>query len=342
MTSALKAAAKLAIGGTAPWFPPIQALLNRSLLVFLYHDVSDEPALFSQECELAVSVRTFQYQLRFIAKTFNVVSMDDLLADRIPERAALITFDDGLGSVFRNALPILRRMGLPSTIFINMAPVMGEPFWAARAVYLSRHVAGFLEFLKERSGARALKAPHLACTPHLVEEWDRLRGDAYLEELAVYSGTFATLDDVKAAAEDPLVTFGNHLYQHYNMLMLSDGVLEAQVGVNAKALSAYRGYRPVLAFPFGRSFTERHVALLSAWGIERCFTGIPSANYDSQAQILHRMSLTSWHNQAVRVWFQVARAAVEGNLHRDCFRAGWGEERARDIPEHDLKLEATR
>lgn len=37
---------------------------------------------------------------------------------RLPERAALITFDDGYRSVYEYALPVLRRLGCPAVLFV--------------------------------------------------------------------------------------------------------------------------------------------------------------------------------------------------------------------------------
>ncbi|MEK6609597.1 MAG: polysaccharide deacetylase family protein [Gemmatimonadota bacterium] len=38
-----------------------------------------------------------------------------------PERAVVITFDDGYRHVLRTALPVLRRYGLPAAVFLPRA-----------------------------------------------------------------------------------------------------------------------------------------------------------------------------------------------------------------------------
>lgn len=323
--SVMKRAVKTAVGLAAPWMSPLQAELDRCLTVFVYHDVSDAPSPFSQECDLAVGVRQFERQIRFVAETFHVISMDDLLANRVPKRAALITFDDGLAGIFREALPLLRRFRLPSTIFLNMAPVLGEPFWAARAVYLCRHMEGFLAFLTERTASRMPGNPHVACTPELVEAWERLHGDSYLKTLSDYTGVFATPDDLQDADQDSLVTFGNHLYHHYNMLNLSAAQVHAEFKTNAEALSSYGGSRPVLTVPFGRGFTDQHVAWLLGWGVARLFTGISSLNRDPHASILHRVTLTNWHDRPAKAWSQLAMASVARSVQNGHNRQGWSQ-----------------
>ena len=306
----LKTLVKMSLGATASRLPGIQAELERSLTIFLYHDVSDVPALFSRECGLVVSVQNFERQLQFIAEEFRVISVDELLAGQVPPRAALITFDDGVTGVFHHALPALRRAGLPSTVFLNMAPVLGEPFWPARAVYLCRHVEGFLPWLTQRVGNEALDSPHLACTPALIEAWEQRHGDDYLDALPNYLGDFATPEDLKDADRDALVTFGNHLYRHYNMLNLSDAEMEAEVQDNAEALRPYRNSRPVFACPFGLS-TSAQVERMGVFGYERLFTALPLVNRDPSTAVLHRIPLTSWHDRPSRLWFQIARATIK-------------------------------
>ncbi len=44
-----------------------------------------------------------------------------MLSGRLPSRALLITFDDGYRSFVESALPVLRRFGLPSVLFVTGA-----------------------------------------------------------------------------------------------------------------------------------------------------------------------------------------------------------------------------
>jgi len=308
---------KTVIGLAAAATSPVRAELGRSFVVFVYHDVSDAPSPFSRDHGLAVSVQQFTRQIQDIASMFHVISLDELLAGRVPRRAALLTFDDGFLGVVRHALPILRGLGVPSTIFLNMAPVRGEPFWAARVTYLCHHMERFLEFLAEQKGREALVDPHLACSPAVIRAWEGRHGDQYLEALPAYAGRLVSADDLAAVDGDPLVTFGSHAYHHYNLLELTDAEVEADVEANAAALSAYRSTRAVFAFPFGvpgRSFAQRHVDLLLRMGYERLFTGLSLLNQEIEVPVLHRLSLTGWHDRRSRIWYQMARAAFDGRV----------------------------
>jgi peptidoglycan/xylan/chitin deacetylase (PgdA/CDA1 family) len=72
---------------------------------------------------MLLSVRTLERHLDWLAKSFDLVSLDDV-ADRIGgsvrgrRPAAAVTFDDGYQDVCDNALPLLKRKGIPAAIFV--------------------------------------------------------------------------------------------------------------------------------------------------------------------------------------------------------------------------------
>ena len=303
------------MGWAAPRWPDVQAIVDRGLTVLMFHDVTDHPAPFSLECGLTVGVDRFRRQAEFLAETFRIMSADELLAGQVPPRAALLTFDDGFAGVFRLALPILRALGIPSTVFLNMATVSGEPCWGARVVYLCRHVDGFREFLVERCGDSARIDPHMVCSPSLLRAWEAREGLASREMLRAYAGSFATRDDLEAVRGDPLVTFGSHSFHHYSFQALSEEEADADIRANAEALTSYPNDRPMFAFPFGvpgRSFSARHVERVLGHGYRRVFTVVSRVNDQPFTSVLHRIALTDWHDRRSRLWYQVARAALEG------------------------------
>lgn len=78
----------------------------------------------SWETWFLVGEETFRRFLRVLRRGgWNVVSLDELLAGlddpaQLPERAALLTFDDGYASAARVALRLLGEAGLPGVFFV--------------------------------------------------------------------------------------------------------------------------------------------------------------------------------------------------------------------------------
>lgn len=86
--------------------------------ILCYHRVG--PGL----SKMTVSPSNFEAQLAWLAANrYQVIRLDDLaafLAGRraLPKRAVVITFDDGYESMYRHAFPLLRKYGMPATLFI--------------------------------------------------------------------------------------------------------------------------------------------------------------------------------------------------------------------------------
>ena len=93
----------------------------RPLRAVLYHHVAEQPSSLFNRLAVNTPPDVFEAHVRKIARDYNVVSLDDVLSGRLPRRALLITFDDGYRSVVEVALPILRRLGLPSAFFVTGA-----------------------------------------------------------------------------------------------------------------------------------------------------------------------------------------------------------------------------
>jgi peptidoglycan/xylan/chitin deacetylase (PgdA/CDA1 family) len=68
----------------------------------------------------------FEAQMRYLANRYTVIAAWDLVRAlredyRLPARALIITFDDGYRCFRDTALPVLRRLGLPVTLFVPTA-----------------------------------------------------------------------------------------------------------------------------------------------------------------------------------------------------------------------------
>lgn len=95
--------------------------LNR-VTVLAYHAIGD-CAAEQDHHNLFVTTAAFEEQMAFLARRRAVIALADAVEGRLPSGrpAVAITFDDGYRNVLRNAGPVLRSYGFPSTIFVPTA-----------------------------------------------------------------------------------------------------------------------------------------------------------------------------------------------------------------------------
>ncbi|AWV07609.1 hemin storage protein [Lysobacter maris] len=103
------------------------------LLVISYHDIRDDVARKGDPDLYAVGTQNFAAHLDWLAgHGYRPVSLGDVIAAAdgtrpLPEKAVLLTFDDGLRSVYTHAFPLLRAYGYPALVavvtdWIDMPP----------------------------------------------------------------------------------------------------------------------------------------------------------------------------------------------------------------------------
>ena len=284
---------------------------KKSLTVFCYHDVSTNPSEFSHKYDLNVTPDIFEYQINFINNNFNVINPDNLIANKIPERAALITFDDGFKSYFKTVVPILEKYNLSSIIFLNMEPIKGGIFWSGLITYLCEKSSDFNQHVATKIGVNQKEKPlFLSCSREIVDTYLDKKGQTFKEEVNEFVGEFSTQKDLESVSSNNLIFFGNHLYNHYVPLLMSDKELLKSYFNNEEELKKYPNSRNMFAFPFGQPdscFSNRQIELIIEYGARRIFSTYPVVNFDTSASYMHRISLNSFNNTKARIWFIILR-----------------------------------
>jgi len=109
------------------WLALRSALARQSAVrVLTYHRFADTP-----RDPFSVRREHFDAQMSWLASSCRVISLDDLerfMAGviQLPDRAVLVTIDDGCPSLFTEALPILRRHAIPAVVFVPAGELADE------------------------------------------------------------------------------------------------------------------------------------------------------------------------------------------------------------------------
>jgi peptidoglycan/xylan/chitin deacetylase (PgdA/CDA1 family) len=213
---------------------------RRRLAVLAYHDVSD--------------ATTFARQMAYVRECFHPVTVDEVIASvsrgaPLPERAVLVTFDDGHRSVLEAGLPILRRLDLPAVVYVVAGLLdTDEPFWwtEVRAlVQRGGRCAGVASGTAPLDAVRALKR---------VPDGERR----------------AAIEQLRASAREPAprtpqlrreellvlerggVAIGNHTLTHPCLDRCTDEQLQNELEAAQRVLAEPLGRAPrSLAYPNG-------------------------------------------------------------------------------------------
>jgi peptidoglycan/xylan/chitin deacetylase (PgdA/CDA1 family) len=251
-------------------------------VVLTYHRVIEkwEPALDASQPGMVVTAPTFERQLAFLARHFEVVPLA-LLDDpaRRPGRRprCVITFDDGWRDNYELAFPILRKRALPATIFLTTDFIGTEGvFWHTELIHLllSGDLADFVRGEWALAGYPAAvreavrrcvgtgRAPDAADTDAVVEtvkaSCDESRIDKLVDTLARAAGLqrplfpgrrfFLDWDQVREMAAAG-VEIGSHGCSHRIMTRLSAQETRHEL-VRSKAEIESRIGRKVVHFAF--------------------------------------------------------------------------------------------
>jgi len=295
-------------------------LLKKRLSTFCFHDVTDHPSEFSRKNKLFVTEATFREQIAYIGRNFNIVSIDEVLQGKIPENAALITFDDGFKSYFETVIPILEGQNIPSINFLNMAPIIEPTLWGVGlACYLLEKDSRFLPFLESRCSSLNInrKAPFLSCREEVVSDFLETHLNIDPELAKNYYGPLAEKSDLKAVDGNPLVSFGNHLYNHEASKLLSDQELSESYLRNQEALSESTSARQVFAFPFGvpgTSYDDTQIELISKLGAKLVFTARPILEKIENKSVIGRVAFNESENSIKQMIYRTLVGTVLNGL----------------------------
>jgi len=106
-------------------------------VILTYHSISEGNS------PLKVSPSLFTEQMEWLKTNVRVVHLGEIvaaLAGRrpLPERAVVLTFDDGFRDFYSAAAPVLRRLRLPATVFLPTGYCGNSNCWPSQPAWVSK------------------------------------------------------------------------------------------------------------------------------------------------------------------------------------------------------------
>jgi peptidoglycan/xylan/chitin deacetylase (PgdA/CDA1 family) len=260
--------------------------------VLCYHNVALPDECRHGEPGLHMPRERFERQVRWLAAHYDVVPLGDYirrLTTRSARPAAAITFDDAYQGIFDNAVPILRGLGIPATVFVVAeAPGRWPGFWwdqpgvvdAANPDLRRRRLTdlrgdrhAILAEIDASCGAarqRRVGGSESLPASHRPAEWSTIR--AHLG-----SG----------------IAIGAHSATHRSLPTLTDVELTHELEQSGAALHRATGAWPeFFAYPYG-SCDARVCAAARRAGYRAAFGLDPSRNADKDRWRLGRINVPS-------------------------------------------------
>jgi peptidoglycan/xylan/chitin deacetylase (PgdA/CDA1 family) len=167
--------------------------LQRGSLIFVFHRITDRPNPFRS----GLSVELFDRLCQHLAEHYVVLPLAELEAQRVSDgssSAVAFTFDDGYADNYRLALPILRRYGLPATVFITTGCMEGRNLlWTSRLAWTLEHGAPGSDSVSLRGRPLQLSTTEdrlrvLEMLKQELKELDHVEREEILVELAEAMG----------------------------------------------------------------------------------------------------------------------------------------------------------
>ncbi|MFA6629121.1 MAG: poly-beta-1,6-N-acetyl-D-glucosamine N-deacetylase PgaB [Sulfuricurvum sp.] len=144
--------------------------------ILSYHEISDKSETL--DSTYAVSPSNFEKQMRWLIDNgYHFVRIDDILNYRkhgkpLPEKAVLVTFDDGYQSVYANAFPVLKKYKIPTVIAL-----VGSWLQKEDKVDFSGHMIARNKFLSQKEIKEMVKSGLVEVGSHSYQSHEGLQGN---------------------------------------------------------------------------------------------------------------------------------------------------------------------
>ena len=220
-------------------------LTNTQIINVFYHVVSDNYLPHIAPLYRYRNSKEFENDIDFLLKYFQPISANDILLHTKGEKMITkpsfhLSFDDGMREVCDVALPVLKRKGIPATVFVNSAFVDNKDlFYRYKAALIADKNS-------------SLKKEVLKINFSEKEKLDRIAQDLGIdfERFLKETKPYLTTKEIKILQENGF-TIGAHSINHPNYQLISEKEQIRQTQESCRFVKENFGEKNLFfAFPF--------------------------------------------------------------------------------------------
>lgn len=282
----------------------------RGAIILMYHSVASEGQAAWIDPSNHLSPEVFEHQVRFLSRHREIVTLSELIqtirAGKSPKRnTAVITFDDGYLDNLQIAAPLLRRFGLPATLFLPTGYISrGQNHWIDDLYTIFRYRQRNHLRLQEAHGMSVDLEPK-----NTHEVYRRLCSILIRMTYADRSELLAQLSerlqpgclpprltmnwhDVRVLVKNyPEFELGGHTVDHLDVSQLTGSQLREELSACRRSIIHETGMEPLhFSFPYGRFTTEARAQANDSGFISACGgTGDPLVKANTDPMALRRV-----------------------------------------------------
>jgi peptidoglycan/xylan/chitin deacetylase (PgdA/CDA1 family) len=271
--------------------------------------VPGTPAPFSPNAILQVTPEFLEVAIERVRRLgLEIVTLDEAVT-RIENsnptpKFAVFTFDDGYRDNKVHALPVMRRLNCPFTLYIPTALIegVGQVWWQALedVIRLQKAIAiagqGETQYLVTETRKQKQDVyDTLYASMRKMPEPERV---TFIRDLCAQYGIdldahcrslIMDWDELKTLAADPLCTIGAHSVHHYELSKLPEAEMRNEIAQSARVLEAQLGLRPQhFSYPIGSLIAagQREYAAAKDLGFRSAVTTRPGGLFHHHAETL--------------------------------------------------------
>ena len=229
--------------------------LEPRLWIMMYHRIlpRHDPRYAQEEPGMIVEPDTFKLHLQVLKEEFTLLSLNEWVERKnsnrtLPEKACVITFDDGWLDNYEYAFPLLEQASVPATLFA-VSDMIGtcEAFWPNSIVRLLQQPADkrySISWLQKLSSAQAINSEVSAQAIYSLKDYPDHHLLQLIESAEQALGlepesTPSLMDwqQLRQLSDNELFDIGSHTSHHFRLNAdLDPGIMQQEITESKKRL----------------------------------------------------------------------------------------------------------